>query len=90
MSLLFQGFKSFPVQLLQCSMTHNYRKFSIFAFYCKKVIPYYAALLSHVLAGDFFIGGSRELFWPLSDGLILCLNLGVTSLPSVLAELALF
>jgi membrane-bound metal-dependent hydrolase YbcI (DUF457 family) len=60
-----------------------------FAYYGKKAIPYYAALLSHVLVGDFFTGGV-ELFWPLSDGLIQFLNLEVTSLPSITAELSLF
>jgi membrane-bound metal-dependent hydrolase YbcI (DUF457 family) len=60
-----------------------------FAFYGKKAIPYYAVLLSHVLVGDFFTGGV-ELFWPFYDGLIQFLNLEVTSLPSVAAELVLF
>jgi membrane-bound metal-dependent hydrolase YbcI (DUF457 family) len=59
-----------------------------FAFYRKQAIPYYAALLSHVLIGDFFTGGI-QLFWPFSQGLFGTLNLEVTGLASVSAELLL-
>ena len=38
----------------------------IFAIYRKKAIPYFLALISHSLIGDFFIGGNLQLFWPLS------------------------
>ena len=38
----------------------------IFIVYRKKAIPYFLALISHPLIGDFFIGGKLELFWPLS------------------------
>ncbi len=38
----------------------------IFIIYCKKAIPYFLALISHSLIGDFFIGGRVQLFWPLS------------------------
>jgi len=34
-----------------------------FVVYRKKTIPYYAAILSHILIGDFFTGGI-QLFWP--------------------------
>ena len=60
-----------------------------FVIYRKRVIPYYAALLSHVLIGDFFTGGI-ELFWPLAQGGFGALNFEVTSLPIVIAELSLF
>ena len=60
-----------------------------FAVYRKQAIPYFAALLSHVLIGDFFAGGN-ELFWPLSQGWFGALNLEVHSLPNVLLELGLF
>jgi membrane-bound metal-dependent hydrolase YbcI (DUF457 family) len=36
------------------------------ALYRKKAIPYFAALTSHSLIGDFFIGGQLQLLWPLS------------------------
>ena len=37
-----------------------------FVLYRKKAIPYFAALASHSLIGDFFIGGQLQLLWPLS------------------------
>jgi membrane-bound metal-dependent hydrolase YbcI (DUF457 family) len=60
-----------------------------FVVYRKQAIPYYAALLSHILIGDFFTGGI-QLFWPLSQAKIGVLNISVFSLPNVIAELALF
>ena len=36
----------------------------IFIIYRKKAIPYFLALISHPLIGDFFIGGKLQLFWP--------------------------
>jgi membrane-bound metal-dependent hydrolase YbcI (DUF457 family) len=38
----------------------------IFIIYRKKAIPYFLALISHPLIGDFFIGGKLQLFWPFS------------------------
>jgi membrane-bound metal-dependent hydrolase YbcI (DUF457 family) len=38
----------------------------IFVIYRKKAIPYFLALISHSLIGDFFIGGNLQLLWPLS------------------------
>ena len=40
----------------------------IFMIYRKKSIPYFLALISHPLMGDFLIGGKLQLFWPLSAG----------------------
>jgi membrane-bound metal-dependent hydrolase YbcI (DUF457 family) len=60
-----------------------------FVVYRKQAIPYYAALLSHVLIGDFFTGGI-ELFWPLSQGWFGPPNFDVTSLSNVVTELGLF
>jgi membrane-bound metal-dependent hydrolase YbcI (DUF457 family) len=40
----------------------------IFIIYRKKAIPYFIALISHPLIGDFLIGGKLQLFWPLSTG----------------------
>jgi hypothetical protein len=37
-----------------------------FIIYRKKAVPYFAALASHSLIGDFFIGGQLQLLWPLS------------------------
>ncbi len=61
----------------------------LFVVYKKQAIPYYAALLTHVLIGDFFTGGI-ELFWPLSHNLFGALNFEVTSMPIALTELVLF
>lgn len=60
-----------------------------FILYRKQAIPYSAALLSHVLIGDFFTGGI-ELFWPLSHNWYGALNFEVTSMPVAITELALF
>jgi len=37
-----------------------------FAVYKKQMVPYYLALLSHVLIGDLITGGS-QMFWPLTE-----------------------
>ena len=37
-----------------------------FLLYRQKAIPYFAALASHSLIGDFLIGGRIQLLWPLS------------------------
>jgi membrane-bound metal-dependent hydrolase YbcI (DUF457 family) len=60
-----------------------------FVVYRKQAIPYYAAMLSHVLIGDYFTGGI-ELFWPLSQGWFGALNFDVASLPVAATELGLF
>jgi membrane-bound metal-dependent hydrolase YbcI (DUF457 family) len=60
-----------------------------FAVYRKKAFPYYAALLSHIFIGDFFIGGI-ELLWPLSQGWFEVLNITTTSLSNIAIELVLF
>jgi hypothetical protein len=37
-----------------------------FVLYRQKAMPYFAALASHFLIGDFLIGGQLQLLWPLS------------------------
>jgi membrane-bound metal-dependent hydrolase YbcI (DUF457 family) len=37
-----------------------------FMLYRQKAVPYFAALASHSLIGDFLIGGQLQLLWPLS------------------------
>jgi len=39
----------------------------LFIVYRKKAIPYFLALISHSLIGDFFIGGQVQLLWPFSN-----------------------
>lgn len=60
-----------------------------FVIYRKQAIPYYAAVLSHNLIGDFFTGGA-QLFWPFSQGWCGALNLEVNGLSNVVLELSLF
>jgi membrane-bound metal-dependent hydrolase YbcI (DUF457 family) len=61
-----------------------------FVFYRKQAIPYYAALLSHILIGDFFTAPGVQLFWPLSQAHFGVLNISVFSLTNVIVELILF
>lgn len=60
-----------------------------FVVYRKRATPYFAAVLSHSLIGDFFTGGV-ELFWPFSQGWFGVQSVQVTSLISVTAEIVLF
>ena len=60
-----------------------------FVVYRKRVIPYFAALLSHVLIGDFF-GGGIELLWPLTQNWFGAINFSVASSINMIAELSLF
>ncbi len=60
-----------------------------FVVYHKQAIPYYAALLTHILIGDFFTGGI-QLFWPLSQNWFGALDFKVSSLPIAATELTLF
>jgi membrane-bound metal-dependent hydrolase YbcI (DUF457 family) len=60
-----------------------------FVVYRKQAIPYFAALLSHILIGDFFTGGI-QLIWPVSHDLFGALNFEVNSIPIALTELLLF
>jgi hypothetical protein len=60
-----------------------------FLKYRKQAIPYYAALISHLLIGDFFTGG-LALFWPLSQNWFTAANIDVMSLTNVALELAMF
>jgi hypothetical protein len=60
-----------------------------FVIYRKQAIPYYAALLSHVLIGDYFTGGI-ELLWPITQGWFGAFNFDVASMPIAATELGLF
>ncbi len=82
-----------PELFMHRGPTHSIVTFTIlmlplFIVYKKQAIPYYAALLSHSLIGDYFTGGI-ELFWPISNGWF-GLDIDVRSLGNVIAELALF
>jgi membrane-bound metal-dependent hydrolase YbcI (DUF457 family) len=80
--------------LMHRGPTHSFITITVlmipfFVVYRKQAIPYYAASLSHIFIGDFFTG-RVQLFWPLSNGWFGALNISVTSLTNVVAELVLF
>ena len=83
-----------PELFMHRGPTHSIITFTVlmipfFVIYRKQAVPYYAALLSHSLIGDFFTGGI-ELFWPVSHGWFGVLNIDVSSLTNVVTELTLF
>ena len=65
------------LDLLSPTMTHRGPTHSIVVlallsapfllFYRKTAIPYAVAIGQHLLIGDFLIGGSEQIFWPLSE-----------------------
>jgi len=57
--------------------------------YRKIAIPYFIALASHSLIGDFFTGGT-QLFWPLSTQWYGALNIDVNSFTNAFLEMILF
>ncbi len=66
----------------------------IFVIYRKKALPYFLALLSHSLLGDFLVGGEVQLFWPypgmyglFESGLT---NIGIHMAIGALLEVTLF
>lgn len=67
----------------------------LFFIYRKKAIPYFLALISHPLIGDFFTGGRVQLFWPFSTtqyGLheLGSYYIGITDPVNIALELSLF
>lgn len=67
----------------------------LFIIYRKKAIPYFFALISHPLIGDFLIGGKLQLFWPLSTneyGLheLGSYNIQITDPVNIVTEILLF
>ncbi len=87
LDLLFQGF------MQHRGLTHSIIVISVlmipfFMRYKKAVLPYLAAVLSHVFIGDLFTGGI-EFLWPISKTPF-GFDLAVNSLPVTLTELILF
>jgi len=67
----------------------------IFVIFRKKAIPYFLALISHPLIGDFLVGGRLQLFWPLSTNQYGLHELGgpyidIFSPVNIILELSLF
>ena len=86
--------RAFIPNLMHRGPTHSVIALTIltipfFIIYGKQAIPYYAALLSHSLIGDFFTGGI-EMLWPLSQEWFGNLAIEIGSSADVLAELSLF
>ncbi len=57
--------------------------------YKKAVIPYFAAITSHTLIGDYFAGGAR-LLWPITDQWYTALDLKINTFAYALLELTPF
>jgi hypothetical protein len=56
-----------------------------FATYKKTAIPYFAALMQHILIGDFLTGGGIQLFWPTTQTWY-GLEIPITSLTNIIIE----
>jgi len=83
-----------PTVFMHRGLTHSLVTFTVlmipfFIIYRKQAVPYYAALLSHSLIGDYFTGGVG-LFWPISQDWFGNKWLAIGSLGDVAAELILF
>ena len=57
--------------------------------YKKGAAPYFIAVISHVLIGDYLVGGDLQLLWPLTTSTY-GLQVGMTSLMHVALEWSLF
>jgi membrane-bound metal-dependent hydrolase YbcI (DUF457 family) len=64
----------------------------VFVLYAEKAVPYFLALVSHSLIGDFLIGGHVQLLWPLSRDFYNnnFLNIKITDSANIALELILF
>jgi len=61
-----------------------------FLFYRQRAAPYFVALVSHSLIGDFLIGGQLQLLWPLSTSEFGFQNIKITDPINVGLEFTLF
>jgi hypothetical protein len=61
----------------------------IFAVYRKRALPYFIALVSHPLIGDYLTGGKLQLFWPLTSQTFGTAT-SITSAQNIALELMLF
>lgn len=57
--------------------------------YKKRAAPYFIAVISHVLIGDYLVGGDLQLLWPITTNTY-GLQIGMTSLIHVALEWSLF
>jgi hypothetical protein len=61
-----------------------------FLYYRQRATPYFVALVSHSVIGDFFIGGQLQLFWPLSTSEFGLTYISIYSTVNVVIEFTLF
>jgi membrane-bound metal-dependent hydrolase YbcI (DUF457 family) len=61
-----------------------------FLYYRQRATPYFVALASHSVIGDFFIGGQLQLFWPLSTSEFGLTYISIYSTVNVVLEFTLF
>lgn len=64
--------------------------FPFFIIYRQKAAPYFMALISHSLLGDFIIGGQIELIWPLSTNKFGLTYINITDPINITLEFTLF
>src|SRR3990170_6546885 len=64
----------------------------VFVLYAERGLPYFLALVSHSLIGDFLIGGCVQLIWPLSQYAYSnnLLTIRITDPANIALELILF
>jgi membrane-bound metal-dependent hydrolase YbcI (DUF457 family) len=62
--------------------------FPIILFYRKKALPYFIAVIQHLIIGDYLTGGT-QLLWPLSNAMY-SLNLGIASFTNITLEWSFF
>ena len=61
----------------------------IFALYRKRAVPYFAAVIQHIIIADYIIGGDLQLFWPLTTD-VYGFQVGIGSLIHVALEWSFF
>jgi hypothetical protein len=61
----------------------------IFAIYKKRAVPYFIAVIQHIIIGDYIIGGDLQLLWPLTSNLY-GFHIGIASLTNIVFEWSLF
>lgn len=61
----------------------------IFAIYKKRAVPYFVAVIQHIVIGDYLIGGDLQLLWPLTSNLY-GFHIGIASLTNIVLEWSLF
>ena len=61
-----------------------------FLYYRQRATPYFAALASHSIIGDFLIGGQLQLLWPLSTSEFGLHYIAINSRINIVLEFTLF